>query len=159
MKLKDYREKRMQDPEMQAAYQKLRPKLELGQQILELRLERGWTQKELAKKAGTKQANISRLENALLNPSIEMLQKVANALGAELSVQIMPEGQAVQVSQEHTAVSETLDIAIVSVYRPKPIWQMRTTDQSAEYSITDISPELPTLPNHRTAVSTVRVLH
>ena len=76
---------------MEAAYQKLRPKLELGRQILELRLERGWTQKELAKRAGTKQANISRLENALLNPSIEMLQKVANALGARLEFELVPE--------------------------------------------------------------------
>lgn len=88
MDLKEYRRSLMEDPEAAAAHQRLRPKLELGRQILELRLERGWTQKELAKKAGTKQANISRLENALLNPSIEMLQKVANALGAELEAKI-----------------------------------------------------------------------
>ncbi len=93
MKLKDYREKRMRDPEVQAAYLKLRPKLELGRQILDARLERGWTQKELAEKAGTKQANISRLENALLNPSVEMLQKLANALGARLEIQLVPEGR------------------------------------------------------------------
>jgi transcriptional regulator with XRE-family HTH domain len=96
VKLKDFRRKRMQYPEMQAAYQELRPKLELGRQILDARLERGWTQKELAEKAGTKQANISRLENALLNPTIEMLQKLANALGTQLDLQLVPEEEAVQ---------------------------------------------------------------
>jgi transcriptional regulator with XRE-family HTH domain len=100
VKLKDYREKRMQDPEMQAAYQRLRPKLELGRQILHARLERGWTQEELAEKAQTKQANISRLENALLNPTIEMLQKLANALGTRLVIELGPEEGGVQVEQQ-----------------------------------------------------------
>ena len=100
MNLKDYRQKLMQDPETNAAYQKLKPKLELGRQILDLRLAHGWTQKELAKKAGTKQANISRLENALLNPSIKMLQKVANALGARLEIQLVPEEEESSLLQE-----------------------------------------------------------
>lgn len=113
MNLKDYRQKLMQDPDTDAAYQKLRPKLELGRRILDLRLERGWTQKELAKKAGTKQANISRLENALLNPSIKMLQKVADALGARLEIQLVPaeeEGSLVQAAT--AALEEQSDILI-----------------------------------------------
>jgi transcriptional regulator with XRE-family HTH domain len=93
MDLKEVRRKLMQDPEVAVAYQRLRPKLELGRQILDLRLERGWTQKELAERAGTKQANISRLENALLNPSMDMLQRVASALGGHLVVEIVPEAQ------------------------------------------------------------------
>lgn len=113
MNLKDYRQKLMQDPETEAAYQKLRPKLELGRQILDFRLERGWTQKELAKKAGTKQANISRLENALLNPSIKMLQKVASALGARLEIQLVPEEDEGSLVQEATsALEDQSDILI-----------------------------------------------
>lgn len=86
MDLKDYRRQLMQDPKVAAAQRQLQPKLNLGRQILHFRLERGWTQKELAQKAGTKQANISRLENGLLNPSVDMLQRVAEALGADLTV-------------------------------------------------------------------------
>jgi DNA-binding XRE family transcriptional regulator len=70
MDLKDYHSQRMQDPNVAVAQRKLQPKLDLGRQIRHLRLEHGWTQKELAGKAGTKQANISRLQNGLLNPSI-----------------------------------------------------------------------------------------
>jgi transcriptional regulator with XRE-family HTH domain len=84
--LKDYHRQLMRDPEIAATQRQLQPKLDLGQQILHFRHERGWTQKELAEKAGTKQANISRLENGLLNPSIDMLQRVAEALEVDLTV-------------------------------------------------------------------------
>jgi len=76
----------LQDPKVAEAEQRLKPKLDLGRQILDLRLAHGWTQEELAQRVGTRQANISRLENGLLNPSVDLLQKVADALGAELIV-------------------------------------------------------------------------
>jgi len=90
MKLEEYRRQLMQDPEVAAAQARLRPKLDLARQVLDLRLKRGWTQQELAERAGTKQANISRLENARLNPSVDMLQRVANAFGVELAVTLIP---------------------------------------------------------------------
>lgn len=93
MHLKNYRRQLMQGPEVKAAQRQLQPKLDPGRQILHLRLERGWTQKELAERAGTKQANISRLENGLLNPSVDMLQRVAEALGANLTVTLEPTEQ------------------------------------------------------------------
>jgi transcriptional regulator with XRE-family HTH domain len=100
MELKDYRRQLMQDPEVAEAEARLRPKLELGRQILDLRLARGWTQKDLAQKAGTKQANISRLENGLLNPSVDMLQKIAEALDVELGVTLEAAGQRHRVSAQ-----------------------------------------------------------
>lgn len=93
MELKDYRQQLMQNPKIADAQRRLQPKLDLGRQILDLRLARGWTQKDLAERAGTKQANISKLENGLLNPSVDMLQRVANALGADLHVALEPAGQ------------------------------------------------------------------
>jgi len=90
MKLEEYRRQLMQDPEVAAARTRLQPKLALARQVLDLRLKRGWTQQELAERAGTKQANISRLENARLNPSIDMLQRIGNAFGLELAVILVP---------------------------------------------------------------------
>lgn len=90
MKLEEYRRQLMQDPEVAAAQARLWPDLDLARQVLDLRLKRGWTQQELAERAGTKQANISRLENARLNPSVDMLQRVANAFGVELAVTLIP---------------------------------------------------------------------
>ena len=94
MELKDYRRQLLEDPEVAAAHRRLQPKLELGRQILDLRLQRGWTQRELAQRAGTRQANISRLENGQLNPSVDTLQRVADALGVQLAVSLCePDGQ------------------------------------------------------------------
>jgi transcriptional regulator with XRE-family HTH domain len=45
----------------------------------------------LAVRVGTKQANISRIENGLANPTVEFLQKLARALGTELEVSLKVE--------------------------------------------------------------------
>lgn len=53
----------------------------IGKQIRELRNEVGLTQKQLAVKADIKQVDVSRLENGVLNPSIDYLHKIVTALG------------------------------------------------------------------------------
>lgn len=88
MKLEEYFEELQQDPEYAAAEKELKPLLDLADEILELRLERGWSQSELARRAHTKQANISRLESGLANPTMKFLQKLARAFGTELSVSL-----------------------------------------------------------------------
>jgi len=64
------------------------PMLELQLQILELRLEKGLSQEELAKKAGTKQTVISRVERGANQPSIETIQKIANALDRKVKIKL-----------------------------------------------------------------------
>ena len=44
------------------------------------------TQAELAKRADTKQSNISRFESGNYNPSVEFLQKIAGALDKRLEI-------------------------------------------------------------------------
>ncbi len=46
-----------------------------------LRMARGWSQMELAKRAGCSGPHISDLENGRHNPSFRMLHRVAQALG------------------------------------------------------------------------------
>lgn len=86
MKFEDYKKKLQQDPEYVAAEKELKPILDLADEVLRLRIEKGWSQAELAERAGTKQSNISRLESGLANPSMKFLQKVANTFGTELEV-------------------------------------------------------------------------
>lgn len=64
------------------------PMLELQSQILELRLEKGLSQEELAKKAGTKQTVISRVERGVNQPSIETIKKIANALDRKVKIKL-----------------------------------------------------------------------
>ena len=44
------------------------------------------TQKELAELCDIQQSNISRLENATYNPSVHLLEKIANATGKKLVI-------------------------------------------------------------------------
>ena len=82
----EYRQKQMQDPEFVAAYRAFDPEFQVARQVIKLRLERGLSQKQLAAKAGTAQPNISRLERASINPSLQFLQRVAQALDAEIEI-------------------------------------------------------------------------
>ena len=91
MRPADLRVKRRRDPESAKAEACLGPSLGLADDVLRLRLERGWTQAELARRVGTRQANISRLENGLSNPTLKFLQRVSDVLGEELLVRFVPQ--------------------------------------------------------------------
>ncbi|HEY62228.1 MAG TPA: helix-turn-helix domain-containing protein [Anaerolineae bacterium] len=62
----------------------------LADEILLMRKQRGLTQQELAEKAGTVQAVVSRLENASVKASLETVAKIAEALGAAVEVHLRP---------------------------------------------------------------------
>lgn len=69
-------------------YKRLEPRYALISQLIEARLKKGLTQKELAKKTGTKQSAIARLESGNINPSIDFLEKVTQALNSRLIIQV-----------------------------------------------------------------------
>lgn len=69
-------------------YTRLGPKYRLISQLIGARIKKGFTQGQLAKKVGTKQSAISRIESGNSNPSFEFLEKVVSALGSELIIQI-----------------------------------------------------------------------
>ncbi|MDO4182193.1 MAG: helix-turn-helix transcriptional regulator [Coriobacteriia bacterium] len=58
----------------------------VGEQIAAARKQRGLTQKELAWRAGIQQCMLSKLERGLCNPTLETLECLAEALGANLQV-------------------------------------------------------------------------
>jgi len=51
-----------------------------------MRVERGWTQTELAAAADMSQPAVARFERAHSVPTLRMLERIAQALGAELVV-------------------------------------------------------------------------
>lgn len=53
----------------------------VGKKIRSLRDKKGWTQEELAKKAGLTQSHVSRIEQSKHSPSHKTLVKIAKALG------------------------------------------------------------------------------
>jgi transcriptional regulator with XRE-family HTH domain len=58
---------------------------EVGQQIRRLREGKGWNQAELAVYAGIGPSGVSQIETGKRNPSAATLQKIAEALGVEIS--------------------------------------------------------------------------
>ena len=78
--------KLLRDKEVKKIYDNLGPEFQLIQIIIDKRIKQGLTQTELAKKIGTKQSAISRLERGAYNPTVAFLRKLAQALGTELRI-------------------------------------------------------------------------
>jgi transcriptional regulator with XRE-family HTH domain len=102
--------------------------LDLADEVLRLRMENGWSQSELAERVGTKQANISRLESGLSNPSINFLQKLANAFNTNISIKF---------ERQSSVIDATTDVEIKTQAIPLPYqgFGIKVTMSSATSSV------------------------
>jgi transcriptional regulator with XRE-family HTH domain len=79
----------MKDPEFKKAWHELDPEFELLESMIKAREKRGLTQTELAKRRGTKQPALSRLERGgFRKATVETLKKLAKALDARLVIKL-----------------------------------------------------------------------
>jgi len=85
--LQDHIKDSLKNPEFKKAWEESEPSYQLGRTLIKKRLAQKISQIELAKKANTTQAVISRLENMTVNPSMELLQRIAKALNVNLKIQ------------------------------------------------------------------------
>ncbi|OIO19950.1 MAG: transcriptional regulator [Candidatus Magasanikbacteria bacterium CG1_02_32_51] len=76
----------LKDKEIKKVYDDLEPEFRLSQMIIAKRIEKGMSQADLAKKIGTKQPAVARLESGTYNPSVTLLKKTARALGSSLYI-------------------------------------------------------------------------
>lgn len=76
-------------PGFKAAYEASQAEFERTCAIIDARLKKKMTQAELAKKIGTKQAVISRVEGGA-NTSLNFLAKIARALDMDLKIKFVP---------------------------------------------------------------------
>ena len=90
MNLKEYKEKRMKDADFAQAYEELRPEMNVIRAMIDARISKNMTQKELAEKTGIAQTEISKLENGTRNPSIKLLQRLADGMDMVLNVSFTP---------------------------------------------------------------------
>lgn len=79
---------RLKDPEFRKAWKESEPEYLLACQIIEKRLKKKMSQRDLAKKANTTQAVICRIESMNANPSVELLKKISHGLNSHLSIKI-----------------------------------------------------------------------
>lgn len=76
----------MKDPEFKIEYDKLQPEYELINKLIEARIKKKMTQKDIANRMGTKQSALARLESGNSNPTIKFIQKLATALGTDITL-------------------------------------------------------------------------
>ena len=66
----------------------------LSLRISELRQAKGWTQTELARRAGIRRATVNRIENAKVKAiDLEVLEKLARALDVDAGYLIVTKGK------------------------------------------------------------------
>ena len=92
MNLKDYKKEKMKDPVFAKASEEIQPEMNVIRAMIEARTSQNLTQKQLAEKTGIAQTEISRLENGTRNPSIKLLQRLADGMDMVLEVQFRPKG-------------------------------------------------------------------
>lgn len=80
----------MKNPEYRYEYEKLEPEFEIARQIIDARIKKKISQEELARKMGTGQAVVSRLETASASPSLSLLKRLAEALNLKLELHFRP---------------------------------------------------------------------
>lgn len=77
----------LKNPTFRKIYEETELEYQIARALIRARIEKGLTQKELAKKLHTKQSVISRVENAKTMPSLSFLKRLAQALNTSLQVQ------------------------------------------------------------------------
>ena len=85
---KDLKKELLKDTEVKKGYDALDVEYSIIAQVIQGRLGKGLSQKQLAEKIGTKQSAIARLEGGNTNPSVAFLEKVSKALGSKLQISI-----------------------------------------------------------------------
>lgn len=80
----------MKNPKFVRAWEKIEPEYQLARALIGLRLKKKLSQQELAKKIGSKQPVISRIEAMSSTPSVSLLKRVAEALGTRLEIRFLP---------------------------------------------------------------------
>ena len=80
----DHLEESLKDLKFKKIWEESEPEYLLAKELIERRLEKNMSQRQLAKKLKTSQAAISRIETMRGNPSLSLLKRIAKVLGVQL---------------------------------------------------------------------------
>jgi len=82
----EFLEEQLKDPEFRKVWEESEP----AYQLKRLRILKKLSQTELAKKVGTRQPSIARLENGYGVNNLNFLRRVAEALDADVEIRLKP---------------------------------------------------------------------
>ena len=89
-RVSDMHKKWMKDPKYRKAYDALEEEFRLPAALFDLRNRAGLTQGELARKMGTTQPVVARLESGRSRPSMRTLERLAKATESRLLISFEP---------------------------------------------------------------------
>jgi len=92
--LNEYLAQQMLKDDFREEYEKLQPELAMIQALIDARNACNITQKELAERTGINQADISKIENGIRNPSLKLLQRLAEGMDMVLKIEFIPKSHA-----------------------------------------------------------------
>ncbi|MBU5635900.1 helix-turn-helix domain-containing protein [Geomonas sp. Red69] len=82
----------------------------MGENIRSLRHAKGWSQEELGEQAGLSYKFIGEIERGAVNPSLDSLAKIANALTINLAKLFLDRGLIVLSPEEVAKVESSLSV-------------------------------------------------
>ncbi len=89
-RISDMHRKWMKEPKYRKAYEALEEEFVLASAVMDVRNRAGLTQQELARKMGTTQPVVARLESGRIRPSMRTLERLAAATGSRLLIRFEP---------------------------------------------------------------------
>ena len=89
-RIADLHKKWMKEPKYRKAYEVLEKEFALASAVIDARNHAGLTQQALARKMGTTQPVVARLESGRTRPSMRTLERLAAAIGSRLLIRFEP---------------------------------------------------------------------
>jgi ribosome-binding protein aMBF1 (putative translation factor) len=80
----------MKEPKYRKAYDALEDEFAVAKAVIAARNRAGLTQAELARRMGTTQPVVARMEAGRIRPSLRTLQRLAQATGSRLMIRFEP---------------------------------------------------------------------
>ena len=94
-KYDDFLTEQLQDEEFRREYEAIQPEMDVIKALIDARTSRNLTQEELAERTGIHQSDICKLERGVRNPSIKLLQRLAEGLDMVLKIEFIPKNRGV----------------------------------------------------------------
>jgi predicted transcriptional regulator len=88
-KFETLKKKMLADPAVRKAYDELAPEYEIARELIKARSRAGLTQSDVAKRMGTTQSVVARMESGSSLPSMSSLVRYAKVTGSRTVVKLV----------------------------------------------------------------------
>ena len=95
MTLTEALNEQLKDETFKKEYEALEPEYEIISSLIDARKANKVTQKQLSEATGIAQSDISKIENGSGNPTLKLLQRLAEGLNMSLKVEFVPKSSVV----------------------------------------------------------------